>query len=281
MSRRLSLLIALLGSGLAAAQEATDAGVSDAGVPEVAVVAPVVTPVAAPAPPARELGPPPAAAEVTPPSARTRMLNTWGFGFLGTGSVLKAVPTIIPTPTGFQQADHATVPLLGVRWWTPAKVLGLELGVGAMVSGSYSDQPMMAGGAVGEGPASTELLFHLSAPLVLGSTQHTIIFVAPEARAGLSRLQPDATGSGVITATTFDFSLKAGVEIFFSFIGLSNLSIEAGVRAGLVHEFRQSSRSQPLQPDVVSTQSQTRFATSLIANPWDLFTSTLAARYYF
>ena len=85
----------------------------------------------------------------------------------------------------------------------------------------------------------------------------------------------------MVTASTFELSLKGGVEIFFSFIGLDNLSIEAGVRAGLVHELRSLVQVLPLQGETTAVFTQTRFSTSLIANPWDLFTSTLAARYYF
>lgn len=262
MISRLAVLSLVVASALVHAQEGSDAGVA---------IAPA---------PVQELSPPPALKVVDPPSARERMLNTWGFGFLGTSSVFKATPAITMGQFGAVQVDRSTVPMLGVRWWTPFKRLGLELGVGAMVSGSYSDVAM-PGMTPGEGPTTTEFLVHVSAPLVLGSTQHTIVFLAPEARAGLSRFQPDTSGTGVLTATTLDFSLKAGVEIFFSFLGLPNLSIEAGVRAGLVYEARQFVTSRPLQGDLVSVSSQTRFQTSLIANPWDLFTSTLAARYYF
>ena len=236
------------------------------------------TAVPTPSPVAKDAVPPPMLVQPTPLSARERMLSTWGFGFLGTGSVLKAQPDL----SGLAQPVlRTTVPLLGVRWWTPWPRLGLELGVGAMVSGSYADMATQFGTPAGTGPASTEFLFHFSAPIVLGSTQHLIVFIAPEARAGFSRFQPDSSNLGVVTATTLDFSLKGGVEIFFSFIGLPNLSIEAGVRAGIVHELRSTAVSLPLRGDQVSTSSQTRFATTLIANPWDLFTSTLAARYYF
>lgn len=230
------------------------------------------------APPPKYEAPPPMLVKPVPPSARERMLNTWGFGFLGTGAVLKAQVDMMNFPV---VSLRTTVPLLGVRWWTPWQRLGLELGVGAMVSGSHNNQATQFGAPAGDGPTSTEFLFHFSAPIVLGSTQHVIVFIAPEARAGFSRFKPDSSESGIVTATTLDFSLKGGVEIFFSFIGLDNLSIEAGVRAGVVHELRSTVVSRPLQGDQVSASSQTRFATTLIANPWDLFTSTLAARYYF
>jgi hypothetical protein len=243
--------------------------------------APAATP--ASAEPAKPIEPPPAAkAPIEPPSARDRLGSSFGIGFLGTANVFKAQPEQAFGAGGvLTLVQRTTVPIVGVRWWTPLRRLAVELGVGAMVSGSHSDLPQMLGGPVGDGPATTEMLAHLSAPLMLASTRHTILFVAPEFRVGLSRFQPDASGDGVLTALTIDASLKAGVEIFFSFLGLDNLSIEAGVRAGMAYEARYTVTSRPLEPITTAVSSQTRFTTSLVANPWDLFTSTLAARYYF
>lgn len=245
----------------------------DAGTPAV-VVAPAPQLATQPA-----FEPPPAAKPPPePPSARDRIGSAFGIGFLGTANVFKAQPDIMGLPLPLQRT---TVPVLGVRWWTPQRRIGVELGVGAMVSGSYTDLPAQPGGAVGDGPATTELLVHASLPVMIASTRHTILFAAPEFRFGYSRFQPDATNNGVVTASTIDASVKAGVEIFFSFLGLDNLSIEAGVRAGLTYEARYVVTSLPLEATVTAVSSQTRFTTSLIANPWDLFTSTLAARYYF
>ena len=241
----------------------------DAGSPAVAV-APAPQPVFEPPPAAK---PPP-----EPPSARDRLGSAFGIGFLGTANVFKAQADFMGVPLPVQRT---TVPVLGVRWWTPQRRLGVELGVGAMVSGSYSDLATQPGGPVGDGPATTELLVHASLPVMIASTRHTILFAAPEFRFGYSRFQPDATNTGTVTASTIEASVKAGVEICFSFLGLDNLSIEAGVRAGLTYEARYVVTSLPLEANVTAVSSQTRFTTSLIANPWDLFTSTLAARYYF
>lgn len=261
MQRMVCVLVVISAAAFAQSESAPDAGVPET--PKTVVV----------------FEPPPAAKPPPePPSARDRLGSAFGIGFLGTSNVFKAQADVNGVPLPIQRT---TVPVLGVRWWTPMRRLGVELGVGAMVSGSYSDTPMMPGGAVGDGPATTEMLVHLSLPVMLASTRHTILFVAPEFRFGYSRFQPDATNSGVVTASTIDASLKAGVEIFFSFLGLDNLSIEAGVRAGLTYEARYVVTSLPLEPVITAVTSQTRFATSLVANPWDLFTSTLAARYYF
>lgn len=206
-------------------------------------------------------------------AARARLSGAWGFGFFGTAPVLRAVPG---TDSNGERIDYASVPLLGLRHWTRgATTAGLEVGVGVMVSSASATGAQGSNPAAG--PSSLELLLHLSAPIVVASTTHTIVFVAPEARFGFSYFDADSSGVGVVTATTLNVGVKGGIEIFFSFLGLPNLSLEAGVRAGLTHEWR----SFAVSSTEFASVSQTHFATSLVANPWDLFTSSLAARYYF
>ena len=261
------LVMLCLSASLANAQEA-DAGLepADAGAPVVA--APVVVSVA-----------------VTPPAtALERMRGRFGFGFLGTAPVLQASDDLTSSSFGPPTAApfvRVMVPMLGVRWWTPVSRLGLEVGLGAMVSSAGAELPLANGSDIQTGPTTTELLFSVSAPIVLGSTEHTLIFLAPELRLGRST---KSTGDMTrpLLSMTWEASLRAGVEIFFSFIGLPNLSLEAGVRAGLTHELRTFTSSAPLGGmEREGRRTLTRFTTSLVANPWDLFTSTLSARYYF
>lgn len=269
MNRLVVVMVAVLGA-VAHAQD------EDAGVP--VEVPPVV-----------DAGVPVAAAPVVPgavvaperPSAHERRRGSIGFGFLGTTSILRSVPTVGLDPTTGRPtsvSQYATVPMLGIRYWPVRYRIGMELGVGFMFSSAAA---AMNGTPVGQTNDSTEFVGHLSLPIALGSTEHIIFFVAPEFRAGHSSAKSSGGSGTPDFAWSFDASLKGGVEIFFSFIGLDNLSVEAGVRVGVMHEFRSATVSSPLQPETFNTTSLTRFATSLVANPWELFTSTLAARYYF
>lgn len=268
---------ALAQDAAAGALEPVDAGVEAPPPPPAAKIA------IAPAPPVPAAAPPPAAP--APLSARARMKGHLGFGFLGTSPVLQATDDSVG-PITFPGAPAApfvriSVPMVGVRWWTPLERLGLEVGLGVMVSTASGEVPVTNGSNITDGPTTTELLLHLSAPIVLGSTEHTIVFLAPELRVGRST-RTTGDPREPLLAMTWDASLKAGVEVFFSFIGLSNLSLEAGVRAGFTHEVRTFTVSSPLGGEPREGQrSLSRFATSLVANPWDLFTGTLAARYYF
>ena len=274
--RRFWVVVVCLSAASAQAQDA-DAGLVepvDAGAPAAPVVAsplPVaVAPLPAPAP--------------VPLTAAARMKGHLGFGFLGTAPVLQASEDLTMSSFGGSAPApfvRVSVPILGLRWWTPVTRLGLEFGLGAMVSAPSSELPVANGSDIETGPTTTELLFQFSAPIMLASTEHTIVFIAPELRMGRST---KTTGDlkDVLLSMTWDACLKAGVEIFFSFIGLPNLSLEAGVRAGFTHEVRTFTSTAPLNgPAREGRRSLSRFSTSLVANPWDLFTSTLSARYYF
>lgn len=247
----------------------------DAGVVVEPMISDAGTVVVAPPAPA----PTPAPVVVTPPakpSARERRLGSVGFGFLGTTTVAQArlsSPSMETRPV----FTTTTVPLLGVRWWTPNPRIGFEVGFGAMVT-TYDGTEQQVIAAT---PTTAEFAWHASLPIVLGSTEHVIFFVAPELRVGHSTWTVKNEVGTPPNGWTIEASAKGGVEIFFSFIGLDNLSVEAGIRAGVTHQVRTSYTTSPLQPETASTISQTRFSTNLVANPWDLFTSTLAARYYF
>lgn len=280
---RLLLGLVVLSGAQALAQELEAGMTADAGVALESTATDAGSlgkPVAAEAPALAGAKP---VVQAAPPSARARLLGRFGFGFLGTVPVLQAAEDVPPMFPGGPAApfSRVSVPMLGVRWWTPLERLGVELGVGAMVSASASDLPVANGSDVMSGPTTVELALHLSAPIVLGSTEHTIVFVAPELRVGRSTLSTGDTRPPLL-AMTWSAGLKAGVELFFSFIGLTNLSLEAGVRAGFTHEVRFFTVQGPLGgPPREGTRSESRFSTSLVANPWDLFTGTLAARYYF
>lgn len=198
------------------------------------------------------------------PTAHQLKTGHVGFGFLGASQVLRALPSSLPT-------DTTTVPLLGVRWWLANSRLALELGAGVMTSGRGSSS--FAGG-----PASLEVLGHVGLPVMVVSAEHVIVFLEPEARVGFSYFAPDSTGFGVVTASTFELNLRAGVEVFFGFIGLENLSFEISVRAGVNHAVRSSLESFSVG---VSQTSFTRFSTSLIGDPLEVISSSVAMRYYF
>jgi hypothetical protein len=83
-------------------------------------------------------------------------------------------------------------------------------------------------------------------PIAVASTQHVIVLLAPEFRAGFSTTT--SGGSNEATGSLLELALRGGVELFFSFIGVPELSLEAAVRVGVAREAQGFSFISPLGP---------------------------------
>lgn len=222
----------------------------------------LVEPVAKPMPPA--------------PTARERRSGTVGVGYLGLASM---------TPLGVSLGGlgglaglsslvvRNQVPLLGVRWWLRGARVGLDVGVGAMMStGTEAIQ-------FGSTP-SLQLMAHLGLPIAVASTQHVIVLVAPEFRAGVSTLT--AGGSNEISGSLLELAVRGGVELFFSFMGVPELSLEAAVRVGVARDALGFAFSAPLGPGGGGTTFESfRFSTSLSGDAASIVASSLSLKYYF
>ncbi|HEY3667037.1 MAG TPA: hypothetical protein VGL19_13585, partial [Polyangiaceae bacterium] len=69
---------------------------------------------------------------------------------------------------------------------------------------------------------------------------------------------------------------RAGTEIQFGFIGIPELSLQAGVGLAFTYD-----RIKDSAPAGAVVQSRTALGTSVGDNPWNIFTGNIAALYYF
>ncbi len=239
--------------------------------------------------------PPPRASPPAPrekPTAISRLSNAVGFGFFGTSLIDEPfIGPFVFTGAILTPARPLSVPLVGARWWTPwavgpIKRVGLEAAFGvASTSGSRSTANLM-GQLVSDTDTHLGFAVHLSVPLALASTEHTVIFFAPEFRytadtitpSGTVPLNPGARAGQTAASLATDLSLRAGLELFFGFIQLPNLSIEASIRVGIrwlqVTSLPNGQMGGPQVDDSVLVN------TSLVNNVFDLFTGSISAKYY-
>ena len=208
-----------------------------------------------------------------PPTARQVRSGTVGVGYLGLAG-MNPLFAVLGGGLGSLGSLRVSVPILGVRWWFRDSQLGLDLGAGAMVtggtdtSGSFANTP------------SLQLVAHAGLPIAVASTQYVIVLLAPELRAGYSTLLNDATFS--LTGSFLELALRGAVELFFGFIGVPELSIEAAIRVGFIREAQGLSNFAPLAPGGNMLTSETyRFSTSLSGDPGSIVASTLSLKYYF
>lgn len=243
-------------------------GEPDAGIE---VQAPVEVPVPAPTP-----------VVVEAPSAAERMKGKLGVGFFGTTS-LSFVDV-----SGAAGAVNMAIPLLGARFWTPlsfgpVKRLGVDLAGGVWVLQTGFD----ATGTTAMPAIETTqrgLAVHVAVPFVFGGGEHAMVYLSPEFRHAALDLVPNYPegtplqnrAERIPGATATDLGLRAGAEFFFGFIGLPNLSVEASVLVGM--RWRES-RQYP--GGFLFATRAFSVNTSLINSPWEIFTSSVFAKYYF
>jgi hypothetical protein len=242
-------------------------------------------------PPPRVVPPAPVA-PVEPPTAVVRLRNSVGIGFFGTSLIDEPITgTFIFNGMGLAPPAALSVPLIGVRWWTPLsagplKRVGVEVAFGvAWLSGSRVT--VNNNGQLGnDTDEHLGLGLHAGIPLAIASTEHTVVFIAPEYRftsntitpAGAVPLMPGARQGLVAKAFANDLSLRAGLELFFGFIGLPNLSIETSVRVGL--RWLETTSLPNGQMGSAVVDDSVRANSSLVNNVFDLFTGSIAAKFY-
>jgi hypothetical protein len=183
-----------------------------------------------------------------------------GFGWFGLTSV----------PIGGADGE-LEAPVLGIRWWMgaplgPFRTWGLDLGVG--IARSSTD-------ASPDDVTRTGFLVHVGLPLAVSASRHVAVEFVPVIDLGLANGE-EADGTDV-GGSFFDLGVRAGAEVFFGFVGLPQLSLEGSVGIGL----RRERRTVRLPGGRESSLATTSFGTSVGNQPWDLFRTGVAARYYF
>ncbi len=213
------------------------------------------------------------AAAATGASDHDQVVGRLAVGYLGRRT--------IPVGAGGSTANFDSVldveaPVIGVRYWIDS-MLGIDAGLGlSLNSGSWElDTP----GADGDGDldSSTAFLIHVGVPLSLASYDHFSFQVVPEANVGLGS---GSAADGDISYNGFqlDVGARAGAEIQFGFIGIPQLSLQGSV--GLLFGI-QSLKAEDDNADTTATQNRTFLTTTVGDNPWNIFTSNVAALYYF
>jgi len=118
-------------------------------------------------------------------------------------------------------------------------------------------------------------MIHGGVPLSLASAGHFSFQIVPELNLGFAGSSATVAGMDVSTSGFhLDIGARAGAEIHFGFINVPQLSLQGSV--GL----RMNMDSTSSKPGDNGT-SNFSLATTVGDNPWNIFTSNVAALYYF
>jgi hypothetical protein len=185
----------------------------------------------------------------------TTVVGRYGVGALGTERV----------PNG---ADGVVAPLIGFRRWLPSaarpaflrtpliKTIGIEAAVGFGVDNTHG-----GGGDL----TSFAVALHAGLPLALAHSGHFTFIAVPRATSSFS------VGSAA-QSLSLGVGARAGAEIHFGFMGIPQLTLQGTVGADL--------RFEQVWQQAGASSGRFRLGTSVGGQPWDIFTSNIAAIYY-
>ena len=199
-----------------------------------------------------------------------------GVGFFGVIDVpigTTGMATTIPT---------VGAPTVGMRYWLN-DLIGLEAAIGiGFDSGTFN-----TGGTSSGLGSAWGLAFHLALPLAIAHWKHFAFIAQPEIELGFSggSVPGAASGNGdddLINGFLFRVGGKLGGEIHMGFIGIPQLSLQAGIGLHLQY----SSAGNDVCTDGTCSGHSTSsintigIHTSIEHNPWEWFTGSITAIYY-
>jgi hypothetical protein len=186
------------------------------------------------------------------------------------------------TPGGITSSTVAA-PVVGFRYWLQ-RTIGIDVGLGLGFAGG-SQEAVTNGAATTVNKVGTAgFALHAGLPIVIYEGRHYAFLVIPEFTIGgaSGKLTPTTTPGNIaapeqdLSGFLLDAGGKVGAEIYFGFIGLPELALQA--TAGLSYRrsvFKLSSDGNS------ASDGTTTFGTDVQSDPWAIFTNNVSATYYF
>ncbi|HKP59626.1 MAG TPA: hypothetical protein VJV78_23040 [Polyangiales bacterium] len=206
------------------------------------------------------------------------VVGHFGAGWFGLMNIPVAGNNGMNNPD-FGDDQFILAPTIGVRWWM-LDWLGIEagLGIGIESGGTHFEDDM--GSADTNDPSITAFGIHGGVPMVVAASKHFAFEVVPEMNFGFATGGRDdesmANADVDLSGYVFELGARAGAEIQFGFIDIPQLALQASLGLHLRIENRGHTVG-----DETANNTHIRFGTSVIGEPWDIFTGNIAAIYYF
>lgn len=172
-------------------------------------------------------------------------------------------------------AQNLTAPAIGVRIWLN-RTTGVDLALGL----GWTDGSSKSGNVETNFNAVWGFILQGGVPIALSTHKHVSFQIIPYT--AIAHGETTLAGGGfnnpstTLSGTRFDLGVRTGLEIFWGFIGLPQLSLSATV--GAAFELRKVSSENRVFSESTTTYG---FSTTVQSTPWDIFTGNVAARYYF
>jgi hypothetical protein len=241
----------------------------------------VAAPVALPPAPAARPAPAAAAAAAEDEGAhdQERFVGHLGVTYFGVSEV----------PLFGQAARNA--PVIGIRYWL-GQSIGLDLGLGVSLTSASVDctnitfqgcvPPGGGGTTTVDNPSVFAGAVHGGVPIVLGRGKHYAFEITPEATVGFATATIKSTNPGTsdtsISGSRIQLGARVGGEVFFGFIGVPELALQASVGLALR---RDATKASSDNPSASAGTSQMAIGTTVEGAPWAIFVNNISAIYYF
>lgn len=207
-----------------------------------------------------------------------RAMGTWAL------VVFNTQPFEFPN-TGGAPPVPLTVYTLGLRHWTKKpfwifKNWGIDAGVGFALERSSVTQPQAGTLTTTDGPSSSGFGLHVGFPLAMTHHRHATFEVVPEWDVIWASENIPAQAAGDDATEYGGWStrvgLRAGFAIYFGFIGIPQLAIEASLGAAVTYD-SVTSKVGPIE------RSTRVWGVNTVRGnePWSIFTGSVAAMYHF
>ncbi len=173
-------------------------------------------------------------------------------------------------------------PVIGGRYWLD-QMIGIDAGLGLNFSGGSTSVDGPGVSQDNDKAGLTVFLIHVGVPLSLADMNHFSFQVVPEANVGFASTgDQDPDPADEVTDSGFHLSVgaRAGAEIHFGFMGIPQLSLQGDVGLYLQTE---TGTTETTTGGATTEQkdTSTTVGTTLGPDPWDLFTGSISALYYF
>ena len=222
---------------------------------------PPAPPVAPPAPPPSPAPPAPIARTTEPeqPVVRAEFdldvdARRWAIGYTGASQVATGVATL-------------TVPAIGVRYWA-SPMVGIDFALGFGWLGGSTETNVMS--------QSKDNVFGFlvqgGVPLALSTHRHVSFQLIPFVTFAHGQTSTGGTGAPTdYSGNRLEIGARAGLEVFFGFIGIPELSLSATVGV----QFERHSTSST-SGGLTLSDTTMRITTTVQNNPWDVFAGNVA-----
>ena len=232
-------------------------------------------------------GQPPAAGENEAPPAsgttpdattgdsdHTSAVGHLGVGWFGAGGVTLGIGDV---------SVAVSTPAVGIRYWLSEGIgLDVAVGFGYTSTGGTVDSP----DAVVDisGSSGFAMTVHGGLPISVYHGEHYSFQLVPEIDLGFGSgtiFGADANADQDVGAFFFQVGARAGAEIHFGFIGVPQLALQGTVGLALAYQSNTLENGfADMRGSTITTVNGFTLATTVQDEPWDIFTGSIRAIYY-